>query len=332
MATGIVSSGCRLLGYGGPSTVLFVLAIVGGITLAVLLTVRVIRSRDRLMADLRDPAQCFGFFTIVAAANVLGVRFDMAQRHEVALVLGAVSTAIWLILTYGLATVILVGPHDNSVLTQANGSWFLWVVGTQSLATAAASAGLASGSDTLAALAVALWGIGVALYLLITTIVVLRLLAAAAEPGAFGPAYWIAMGATAITALAGSQILRLSDAAPIMAATRHFVAGTSYILWAVGLWWIPLLLIIGIWRHGIRRYPLRYDTQIWSIVFPLGMYGVSSILFGQSEGLAFMIQVGSVTVVVSFLVWLLATIQMLVAGVRYASGAAYDQRDRPTDP
>lgn len=319
MASGIVSSGCELLGWSVPSLIMLWVALLGGAVLTVVLLIRLILHSTAVATDARNPSTCFGFFTIVAGANVLGVRLDMSGLHRPALALGIGSALIWLFLTYGLPSLLLMARQGASVLEQVNGSWFLWVVGTQSLATAAASAGRASGSDTLAAVAVALWGFGVALYLLITTVVVLRLLAAGAEPGAFGPAYWIAMGATAITALAGSQILRLPEQAPVMHATRGFVSGTSYVMWAVGLWWVPLLVIIGVWRHLIKKYPLRYDTQVWSIVFPLGMFGVSSVLFGESEGLAFMHTVGAAMIVVACVAWLLAAAQMIFSLTRPAA-------------
>lgn len=245
MASGIVSTGCQLLGWSVASLVMLVIAVAAMLLLTAALLVRIIRFRTAVFGDAANPAVCFGFFTIVAGANVLGVRLDLAGLHQIALVLGAASAVIWLLLGYGIPSMLLMGRHRTSVLNQANGSWFLWVVGTQSLATAAASAGRAAHSDTLAAVAVALWGFGVALYLLITTIVVLRLVSAGIKPGEFGPAYWIAMGATAITVLAGSQILWLPERSPVMLATREFVAGTSYVMWAVGLWWVPLLVIIG---------------------------------------------------------------------------------------
>jgi hypothetical protein len=28
-----------------------------------------------------------------------------------------------------------------------------------------------------------------------------------------------------------------------------------------GAWWIPLLFILGIWRHLYERFPLVYDPQ-----------------------------------------------------------------------
>ncbi|MFN2634189.1 MAG: hypothetical protein ABR610_12305 [Thermoanaerobaculia bacterium] len=43
---------------------------------------------------------------------------------------------------------------------------------------------------------------------------------------------------------------------------------------AAATWWIPMLLILGFWRHVTRRFPLTYNPLYWGAVFPLGMYTV----------------------------------------------------------
>jgi tellurite resistance protein TehA-like permease len=48
-------------------------------------------------------------------------------------------------------------------------------------------------------------------------------------------------------------------------------------MWAWATWWIPLLLLFGIWKHGVRRIPLTYTPMFWSLVFPLGMYALASL-------------------------------------------------------
>ena len=35
--------------------------------------------------------------------------------------------------------------------------------------------------------------------------------------------------------------------------------GLTLLFWATGSWWIPLLLIPGVWRYLIRRFPFQYD-------------------------------------------------------------------------
>ncbi|MFC7512225.1 hypothetical protein ACFQV4_25930 [Streptomyces thermocarboxydus] len=46
--------------------------------------------------------------------------------------------------------------------------------------------------------------------------------------------------------------------------------------WSFCTWLIPLLLALGVWRHVLHRVPLHYETSLWSMVFPVGMYGVAS--------------------------------------------------------
>ena len=64
--------------------------------------------------------------------------------------------------------------------------------------------------------------------------------------------YWVFMGATAISVLAGAQILRLPPG-PLVGAVHAVVGGLSVVLWAVGTWLIPLLLALG--RVAARAAP-----------------------------------------------------------------------------
>jgi tellurite resistance protein TehA-like permease len=57
---------------------------------------------------------------------------------------------------------------------------------------------------------------------------------------------------------------------------RPFIDGVTLIVWAWATWWIPLLVLLGLWKHGIRRVPLTYTPMLWSLVFPLGMYALTT--------------------------------------------------------
>ena len=146
------------------------------------------------------------------------------------------------------------------------------VVGTQSVAVAATAL---PASGALTALAVACWPVGAVLYLGIATLVLAALLLFSAGPAGITSPYWVFMGAPAISMLAGAQILRLPPD-PLTAVTRPVIAGLSVAAWAFGTWLIPPLIAFGAWRHLVRRVRLRYEPGLWSIVFPLGMYGVAS--------------------------------------------------------
>src|SRR5690606_23214038 len=89
------------------------------------------------------------------------------------------------------------------------------------------------------------------------------------------PPYWISMGAVAITTLAGANLLLSAGDSPLLEELRPFLKGFTLFFWAAGTWWIPLLVLLGAWRHLVRRLPLRYDPQYWGMVFPLGMYAAA---------------------------------------------------------
>lgn len=211
MATGIVSTALALFGRRTLATILLAVALGASGILLVANSWRLVAYRSRFLADARDPAKAFGYFTLVAAANVIGVRFAVGHHPLPILILGAISVPLWLVLTYAIPGFMMVGPRQGSVVSGVNGSWFLWVVATQLLAAAAATLALSTPALTasMAPLAVALWGISVVLYLLLLGMVTLHLLDVEVTPHALSPTYWIYMGATAITVLAGAGILAL---------------------------------------------------------------------------------------------------------------------------
>jgi tellurite resistance protein TehA-like permease len=145
------------------------------------------------------------------------------------------------------------------------------------------------------------------LYLLLVSLIMLRWLTVPMTPETLGPPYWILMGATAITVLTGAGILKLPAALPAVRATAGFVEGFSYALWAFGTWWIPLLVILGFWRHVRHHWPLTYEPTLWSVVFPLGMYSVATLSFGQAAGLAFMAPLSR------FMLWVAVAAWVMVA-------------------
>src|SRR5699024_11911290 len=52
--------------------------------------------------------------------------------------------------------------------------------------------------------------------------------------------------------------------------------GVYSVFWAAATWWMPLLLVLGFWRHFIKHYPVRYTPLFWGLVFPMGMYAVAT--------------------------------------------------------
>jgi tellurite resistance protein TehA-like permease len=57
---------------------------------------------------------------------------------------------------------------------------------------------------------------------------------------------------------------------------RPSVDGLNLTVWAWGTWWLPLLVMFGVWKHVVRRMPITYTQMLWGLVFPLAMYAVAT--------------------------------------------------------
>lgn len=321
MATGIVSIGAQLLGHGTLSTVLLWCTVIAFLVVGTATLARAFMFPRRFRQSLRAPTMAVAYFTVVAGSNVLATALLTHGQWVIALVIGAVAFLVWLVLTYGLfCSIVLAG--NRPLLREITGVWLVWVVGTQSISVF--STALAPqlpwgmGQDMLGVSGVLFWGVGVVLYLILVVIIFLRLFLIETTPAEMGPAYWILMGATAISVRAAAGILTLGADAhtPLLDEMRPFLVGLSVVLWSFGSWFIPMLVLFGLWRYFVRGYSWDYEPKLWSVVFPLGMYAVASVTLGRAIEFDFMPALASVWVWIGFGAWLAVVLLMLLALVR----------------
>ena len=178
MATGILSVGMHLEGFDGLSTALLAVCCTAFVVLLALTGWRLVSYRSAVVDDFTDPRRGFGFFTFVAGTNVLGVRLGLAGFHEATAVLLAIAGVAWLALGYVVPWTAVLGRQERPVLATANGTWFIWVVASQSVAVAAATIEPVFDSvrRELAVLAIMSWSVGVFLYAAAGLLVALRLM------------------------------------------------------------------------------------------------------------------------------------------------------------
>jgi tellurite resistance protein TehA-like permease len=74
-------------------------------------------------------------------------------------------------------------------------------------------------------------------------------------------------------------------------------------MWAWATWWIPLLLLFGIWKHGVCRKPLTYTPTLWSLVFPLGMYALASLKLSLAAEFPPLLFISRAMVWIAFAAW-----------------------------
>lgn len=313
MASGIISIGALDLGFELISLLLAGVAGMAWVLLIGLNLLRFIRHRDAVADDFQNPSRAFGFFTWVAATCVLGSRLAADGHLRAALVLLLVGSAIWLAFGYVIPWTAVLGRTVRPVMQTANGTWFIWVVASQSIAVLAATLEVLfiDFRRELAMLAVFSWSVGIFLYAAAGVFVGARMLLYELRPEDLTPPYWVAMGATAITVVGGARIVQMADA-PMVDATRGLIAGASVFFWAFGTWLIPPLVAAGYWRHVRHHIPFRYEATLWSIIFPLGMYGVGSAFLGEADQLPILVAVGGIQFWIALTAWTIVATAMVV--------------------
>ncbi len=278
MATGIISNALFLEGYRELSTVLFYVNTAAYPWLAMLTILRAVRFPQAILSDLTDPRVVFSFFTLIAANGVFGAGLHLRGVEAEALELWLLSLVMWFVLVYlgfGVMAFRTTAPGDDVV----HGGWLLAIVGTESLVILGALAAPLTGefSSSVFVLIHMLWGVGIGLYAMLVTLIAFRIFYLDIVPDDLTPILWVVMGAAAISTNAGSTLLLKDSGLSSLDSTRPFIEGVTLILWAWAAWWIPLLLLFGVWKHGVRRMPVTYTPMLWGIVFPLGMYALASL-------------------------------------------------------
>lgn len=306
MATGIVSIDLDQHGMPMLARALFVTNLLAWPLLLLLSGWRLLRFRRELVADFIDPGRGASFLTLTAGTCVLGAQcVTLVQWPDLARVLAVIGALSWALLIYLFFAATITARIKPGFTRSINGGWLVAVVATQSLAVLLTLLDEPTSDTGGLFSALCLYLLGAALYLLIITLVVYRMVFFPMRAREFTPPYWINMGALAITTLAGSLLVRQMPAAGALHDIVPFVKGFTLFFWATATWWIPLLVMLELWRYLWRHVPLRYEVDDWDIVFPLGMYTVGTWELAHALGLDFLLVVPAVGVYISALVWLL---------------------------
>ncbi|HZY34361.1 MAG TPA: tellurite resistance/C4-dicarboxylate transporter family protein [Rhodanobacter sp.] len=307
MATGILSVALHQRGLDAAARGLFGLNIIAWLVLWLLTALRLRRHPRRFGADLIDHQRAPGFFTMVASTAVLGCQWVLlAGSFRSAMLLWSMSLALWVGLTYTIFTAFTIKEEKPTLDRGINGGWLLAVVATQSLAVLSALIAAHFAQPwrlELNFFALSMWLWGGMLYIWMMSLIFYRYAFFHFSPGDLAPPYWINMGAMAISTLAGSLLVVNAPDAPFLRSLLPFLKGFTVFYWATGTWWVPMLLVLAVWRYVFKRFPLRYDPQYWGAVFPLGMYAASTHEMSLALGLDFLGWVAPVFTGIAVVAW-----------------------------
>jgi tellurite resistance protein TehA-like permease len=319
MATGIVSIACRLVGPAAVSVPLLWVNTVFYAVLWVMTALRVARFAAQVRADLMHHGRAVGFFTIPAATCVMGSQWlVVGGAWHAAAWFWTAGIVLWAAITYGVFAVLTVKAEKPSLSVGINGGWLVSVVAAQSVSVLGSQ--LADGFGDRAPLvlffSLVMWLGGGMLYIWIISLIFYRYTFFTLEPSDLAPPYWINMGAVAISTLAGAMLVLSAPGTPLLRDLLPFLAGLTLMFWATATWWIPMLVILGVWRHVYRRFPLQYDPLYWGAVFPLGMYTVCTFRLAQALDVGFLLPIARVFVWIALAAWLTALSGLIRQGLR----------------
>jgi tellurite resistance protein TehA-like permease len=276
------------------------------LTLWLLTLARLVKYPRQFIDDLKHFDRGSGFFTIVAGTTVLGTQMIIILGHpKLALILWFIAIPLWGCFMYAIFMEFTINENKPRFEDGMNGGWLVSVVATQGVADLGArlSSYCPNFQSEMLFFGLAMWLAGGMLYVWLISLIFYRFTFFRFLPRDFIPPFWINMGAMAISTLAGTTLIVQAPNDVLLGSLLPFLKGFTIFFWATATWWIPMLAVLAFWQHVIKKLGRAYTFLYWDVVFPIGMYTVSSYRLCEVMNLPFLLWLPRLLVYVALITW-----------------------------
>lgn len=310
MSTGIVSIALHMLGHPLAALLMFYINTVMFAVLALAYIARAVLYPRNFFGDFSNHSKGPGYLTIVAGTCILGNQFAIFWGdYATAQCLLMVALGLWFVCMWGIFFALFTQPSKPTLDHGINGAWLLATVSTQALVILSCILvpHVDWDSETVFVLLVALFGLGLMLYIMMITLIFYRFCYKELTAAELSPTFWINAGAVAITTLAGGELILHAPWSPFLQSVLPFLKGATLMAWATSSWWLIMLILLGFWRHVGQKFPFSYEPGYWGMVFPLGMYTACTFTLAQALRLKSLYIIPESFIGVAVVAWLCTT-------------------------
>lgn len=278
MATGIV---CIAAEQSGLHTIAIMLFIINNIIYFLCFALAMIKlyfQPLKMLGELTHHQSGPGYLTLVAATNILGIQYiQFTSISFISINLFWVSNILYLLFMLFLFIGMTVTKIKPTLADGLDGTWLLCTVSGCSIIILGDTIKSYYQFSVLELIVLSgIWGASLLLYFVMIGFIFYRWFFQFFDISSFSPAYWINMGALAISSLAGVHLTNLVENTPL-GIFSYFILSSSFFLWLMSIWWGGFLISIFIYRVIKHKLKFQYSVKNWSAIFPLGMCCVSSL-------------------------------------------------------
>ena len=282
MATIMMALSSSSYGYNSVSSYLFITGMGVFFSVALFMVIKALLYYEELLRELLDPRKLHYSFSLVGIAALTGIcAFKLFGWHTVSYIFWYAAVVLWVGITLSSFTVLFLyrKSEDRKIEDILHGGWFFVTIGTQFVALLSIEvAGQATGHTLLIQyFSFALWSVGTFLYLMFMTLMIWRLVFYPVTHDTELSSYWMNTGAAAVTTVVGAALhQQVQITGGPFIELLPFLKGFSLFFWAIGLWWLPFLIILAIRKQVYGSRAIPFTVGYWEVVLSLSLYAAGT--------------------------------------------------------